>query len=242
MATAFLQFRLTRLLLVSTGMLLFAGCQTNTYDVKINAIANKEKPSGTSYRIVTKNGGDPRTDLRTKEAVEYVKAALSGRGMYEAPNPETAEMVVEVDYDVEPPRVEFETRQVPVFARIEGGVRSVIVPTRTADGSVVYRRVSVMDPPTQELIGFEDKTIPVTVYEKYLRVSARENVASGDDAPPEQLWSVYVSKEAEDNDIRKALPVLASVVVDYIGVTTETDQEVKVNSEDEEVAFIKRGL
>ena len=99
-----------------------------------------------------------------------------------------------------------------------------------------------MDPPSQELIGFEEKTIPVTVYEKYLRVSARENVSSGDDAPPEQLWSVYVSNEAEDDDIRKALPVLASVVVDYIGVTTETDEEVKVNSETDEVAFIKRGL
>lgn len=242
MATASLPSRLTRLLLVTAGLLLLAGCQTNNYDVKINAIANKDKPTGTSYRIVTKNGGDPRTDLRTKEAVEYVKAALSGRGMYEAPNPENAEMVVEVDYDVEPPRVEFETRKVPVFARIEGGIRSVIVPTRNSAGQVVYRRVSVMDPPTQELIGFEDKTIPVTVYEKYLRVSARENVSSGDDSPPEQLWSVYVSNEAEDDDIRKALPVLASVVVDYIGVTTEKDQEVKVNSEDPEVAFIKRGM
>jgi len=232
-----------RPLIIATGvMLAAAGCQTNTYEVKINAIANEEKPSGESYRIVTKNGGDPRTDLRTREAVEYVKAALSGRGLYEAPNPESADMVVEVDYDVEPPRVEFETRQVPVFARTEGRVRSVIVPVNRADGSVVYRQVSVMEPPTQELVGFEDKTIPVTVYEKYLRVSARENIQSGDDSPPEQLWSVYVSNEAEDDDIRKALPVLASVVVDYIGVTTDEDHEVKVNSETEEVTFIRQGL
>lgn len=242
MASALPPLQITRLFLVSLAALVFAGCQTHTYDVKINAITNDEKPSGTSYRIVTKNGGDPKTDLRTKEAVDYVKAALSGRGLYEAPNPENAEMVVEVDYDVEPPRVEFETRKVPVFAKIEGGIRSVIVPTRTPAGDVRYRRVTVMDPPTQELIGFEDRTTPVTVYEKYLRVSARENVASGDDAPPEQLWSVYVSNEAEDDDIRAALPVLASVVVDYIGVTTEKDHKVKVNSEDEEVAFIKRGM
>lgn len=231
-----------RCCLITLGFLLAAGCTTNTYNVKINAIANEAKKSGESYRIVTKNGGDPRTDLRTREAVEYVKAALSGRGLYEAPNPETADMVVEVDYDVEPPRVEFESRSVPIFARMEGGLRSVIVPTRTSNGEVRYRRVTVMDPPTQELVGFEEKTVPVTVYEKYLRVSARENVTSGDDTPPEQLWSVYVSNEAEDDDIRKALPVLASVVVDYIGVTTDKDQEVKVNSETDEVAFIKRGM
>lgn len=229
--------------LLILGVAVLAGCQTNSYNVKINAIANEaKKPSGESYRIITKNGGDPRTDLRTREAVEYVKAALSGRGLYEAPNPENADMVVEIDYDVEPPRVEFETRSVPVFARMQGGVRSVIVPTRTASGEIRYRRVSVLDPPTQELIGFEDKTIPVTVYEKYLRVSARENISSGDERPPEQLWSVYVSNEAEDDDIRKTLPVLASVVVDYIGVTTEKDHEVKVNSETDEVDFIKRGM
>jgi hypothetical protein len=236
-------FQFLRSFLVVFGVGLLVGCQSNTYNVKINAIANENKAaSGASYRIVTKNGGDPRTDLRTREAVEYVKAALSGRGLYEAPNPENADMVVEVDYDVEPPRVEFETRSVPIFARLEGGVRSVIVPTRTSTGEIRYRRVSVMEPPSQELIGFEDKTIPVTVYEKYLRVSARENITSGDDTPPEQLWSVYVSNEAEDDDLRKALPILASVVVDYIGVTTDQDQEVRVNAETEEVDFIKRGM
>lgn len=234
--------QLLRLSMAALGLLAVAGCSSNTYNVKINSIANEAKGSGESYRIVTKNGGDPNTDLRTREAVEYVKAALSGRGLYEAPNPASADMVVEVDYDVEPPRVEFESRSVPIFARMPGGVRSVIVPTRDVNGNIQYRRVSVMDPPSQELLGFEEKTIPVTIYEKYLRVSARENVSNGDDAPPEQLWSVYVSNEAEDDDIRKALPVLASVVVDYIGVTTETDEEVKVSSETEEVDFIKRGM
>ena len=234
--------QLSRLCLLAFGLLAAAGCTSNTYNVKINAIANEAKESGESYRIVTKNGGDPQTDLRTREAVEYVKTALSGRGLYEAPNPESADMVVEIDYDVEPPRVEFESRSVPIFARMGGGVRSVIVPTRDSNGNVQYRRVSVLDPPSQELIGFEEKTIPVTVYEKYLRVSARENVASGDDAPPEQLWSVYVSNEAEDNDIRNALPVLASVMGDYIGVTTDEDQEQKVSAETDEVDFIKRGL
>lgn len=242
MASAFTPAQICRTLLLALAAFWLGGCASNNYDVKINAIANDEKPSGESYRIIAKNGGDPRTDLRTKEAVEYVKAALSGRGLYEAPNPENAEMVVEIDYDVEPPRVEFETRSVPVFARIDGGLRSVIVPTRSANGSVSYRRVTVMDPPSQELIGFDQQTVPVTVYEKYLRVSARENVASGDDSPPAQLWSVYASNEAEDDDIRSALPVLASVVVDYIGVTTEKDHKVKVNSQDEEVAFIKKGM
>lgn len=242
MAQALPQIPAWRTLLVAAAALVFSGCASSTYNVKINSIANEEKPSGVSYRIVTKNGQDPRADLRTAEAVDYVKAALSGRGLFEAPNPENADMVVEVDYDVEPPRVEFEQRSVPVFARVNGGIRTIIVPTRDSSGQVRYRPVSVMDPPSNELIGFEQRSVPVTVYEKYLRVSARENVASGDDEPPSQLWSVYVSNEAEDDDIRSALPVLASVVVDYIGVTTDKDHKVKVDSTDDEVAFIKRGM
>jgi len=242
MASALHPVQICRTLLLAFAAFWLGGCATTSYDVKINAISNNDKPSGESYRIIAKNGGDPRTDLRTREAVEYVKAALSARGLHEAPNPENADMVVEVDYDVEPPRVEFETRSVPVFARIDGGLRSVIVPTRSSNGTVSYRRVTVMDPPSQELIGFDQQTVPVTVYEKYLRVSARENLASGDDSPPAQLWSVYATNEAEDDDIRSALPVLASVVVDYIGVTTEKDHKVKVNSQDEEVAFIKKGM
>jgi len=242
MVPALLKTPVGRLLPVIAAAMFISGCATNNYDVKINSIANQEKAAGVSYRIITKNGQDPRADLRTAEAVDYVKAALSGRGLYEAPSPENADMVVEVDYDVEPPRVEFEQRSVPVFARVNGGVRTIIVPTRDSNGQVRYRPVSVMDPPSNELIGFEKQNVPVTIYEKYLRVSARENIASGDDEPPSQLWSVYVSNEAEDDDIRSALPVLASVVVDYIGVTTDKDQKVKVNSEDPEVTFIKRGM
>ena len=66
--------QLSRLCLLAFGLLAAAGCTSNTYNVKINAIANEAKESGESYRIVTKNGGDPQTDLRTREAVEYVKA------------------------------------------------------------------------------------------------------------------------------------------------------------------------
>jgi hypothetical protein len=235
-------YPLLRLLPVALGILWLAGCETTTYDVKVDAIANEAKDTGESYRIVTKNGQDPNTDLRTKEAVKYIKTALSGRGMYEAPNPEKADMVVEVDFDVEPPRVEFETRSVPIFVTTRGGISSRVVPTKLPNGEVVMRQVMIRELPQQELVGFDEKTIPITVYEKYLRVSARENVTSGDDTPPEQLWSVYVSNEAEDDDLRKALPVLASVVVDYIGVTTEEDAEVRVDSRNEEVDFIKRGM
>jgi hypothetical protein len=225
-----------------SGLAMLLGACATTYEVKINSIAHPEKPVGTSYRIVTKNGQDPRSDLRTQEAVDYVKTALSGRGMYESPNPDKAEVVVEVDYDVEPPRVKFEHTSVPVYARVGGSMRSVVVPVRDASGRINQRSVTVFEPPTVELVGYEERVIPVVVYEKYLRVSARENVPYNEEQPPAQLWSVHASHEDDKNDIRADLPVLASAVVDYIGVTTQKDQTLRLKKDSAEVAFVKRGL
>jgi hypothetical protein len=220
---------------------LFGACAT-TYEVKVNAISHPEKAPGTSYRIVTKNGLDPASDLRTQEAVGYVKTALSGKGMYEAPDPNRADVVVEVDFDVEPPRVKYERSTEPVFARTSGSVRSIMVPVRDASGQVRYRTVSAIEPPQVELIAYEERIIPITVYEKYLRVSARENIPYSETRPPAQLWSVHVSREDSTSDIRADLPVLASTVVDYIGKTTESDQMVRVKRDSADVAFVKRGL
>lgn len=225
-----------------TGLSILLGACATSYEVKINSIAHPEKPPGTSYRILAKNGQDPRTDLRTQEAVDYVKTALSGRGLYEAPNPEKADMVVEVDYDVEPPRVKFEHTSVPVYARVGGAMRTVVVPTRDAGGRISQRAVTVFEPPTVELIGYEERVIPIVVYEKYLRVSARENVPYDEEQPPVQLWSVHVSHEDDKDDIRADLPVLASAVVDYIGINTEKDQTLRLKKDSAEVAFVKRGM
>jgi hypothetical protein len=150
--------------------------------------------------------------------------------------------VVEVDFDVEPPRVRYERSTQPVFARTSGTVRSIMVPVRDATGQVRYRTVSALEPPQVELIGYEEQIIPVTVYEKYLRVSARENIPYSETSPPAQLWSVHVSLEADNSDLRADLPVLASTVVDYIGVTTASDQVVRVKKDSPDVAFVKRGL
>jgi hypothetical protein len=221
--------------------LFWGGCAT-THQVTVNAIAHPEKPSGTSYRVVTRGGGDPEGNLRDEEVVRYVKTALSGRGLYEAPNPEAAEMVVEVDYGVEPPRTKFQQTSAPIYVRTGGGVTTTVVPVIGPDGRVSYRRIAVYEPPRNELVGFDERVVPVTVYEKYLRISARENRPYSEDNPPAELWSVHVSNEDESKDIRARLPILASAAIDFIGVNTEKDKTVRMREDSDDVAFVRQGM
>lgn len=233
-----------RIALLSGFALLLGGC-TTTYQVQVDAIsqATPAAASAQSYEI---QSNDPRVDpesLRHKEVASYVKTALSGKGMYEAPPGVKADVVVIVDYGMEPPRVKYETETFPIFAQVGGGVRYVQMPVTDRNGRVVgYQTVAVYDPPRTEIIGYEEQVKPVIVYEKYLKISARENREATEGRPPAEVWSVNVSAEDESKDIRKYLPILASATADYIGTNTQEQKPVKIKEGDEVVGFIRKGM
>lgn len=230
--------------LLSAGALLLGGC-TTTYQVQVDAIA-QATPTASAAQSYEIKSTDPRIDedsLRYKEVATYVKTALSGKGMYEAPPGAKADVVVNVDYGMEPPRVKYETETYPIFAQVGGGVRYVQVPVTDRNGRIIgYQTVAVYDPPRTEIIGYEEQVKPVIVYEKYLKISARENAESTEGRPATEVWSVNVSAEDESKDIRKYLPILASATADYIGTNTQEQKPVKIKEDDEVVGFIKKGM
>lgn len=83
---------------------------------------------------------------------------------------------------------------------------------------------------------------PVLVYEKYLKVSARENRPASADRPAAEIWSVNVAAEDDSQELRRYMPVLASATADYIGQNTKAERTVTINEGDESVAFVKKGL
>lgn len=229
--------------LLAAGALLLGGC-TTTYQVQVDAIA-QATPAAAAAQSYEIKSTDPRIDedsLRYKEVATYVKTALSGKGMYEAPPGAKADVVVNVDYGMEPPRVKYETETYPIFAQVGGGVRYVQVPVTDRNGRIIgYQTVAVYDPPRTEIIGYEEQVKPVIVYEKYLKISARENTEATEGRATE-VWSVNVSAEDESKDIRKYLPILASATADYIGTNTQEQKPVKIKEDDEVVGFIKKGM
>lgn len=222
---------------------LLAGCSTTpTYRVKVDAISKPASTAAQSYKIKSK---DPRLgdeNLRYREASDFVRTALSGKGLYEAPSEEKADMIVELDYGMEAPRSKIERVNVPVYAQVGGGVRYDSVPVTDSRGNTSYRTVAVYEPPRSELIGYDDVPRQVTIYEKYLKITARENKSATEGRPPSELWSIHASAEDESKDLRKYLPIMASATVDYIGQDSSNQRVVKVRADGPGVDFIRKGM
>ncbi len=222
--------------------LLLGGC-TSTYEVKVDSISQPQAREVASYRIKTRDTSEDASSLRHQEATNFIRTALSGKGLYEAPDDEVADMIVEVDYGVEPPRVVLERTSMPIYAQVGGGVRYETVMVGTdSRGNPIYRTVAVYEPTRTELIGYQEMVTPVAKYEKYLRISARENGEMVEGRPPPEIWSVNVSSEDESDDLRKYLPILASASIDYIGKDTGSKQTIKVRETDSAVGFVKQGM
>ena len=226
------------------------GCSTSTYEVKVDSISKSANPTSSSgntgelqsYKLKSKNPALGDENLRYKEAADFVKTALSAKGLYEAPTQERADMIVELDYGMDAPRTKIETVSVPVYAQAGGGVRYEQVPVIDSKGNRSMRTVAVYEPPRTELVGFDDVPRQVTIYEKYLRVTARENRPATEGRPPSEVWSVNVSAEDESKDLRKYLPILASATADYIGKDSTNQRTVKIKDPSQLTEFIRKGM
>lgn len=229
-------------LLISSVAFVVSGCLSKTYEVKVDAIT-KPAQEAQSYKLKSKDPRLGEENLRYREAADFVRTALSGKGLYEAPNEAKADMVVELDYGLDAPRTKIERVSVPVYAQVGGGVRYEPVPVLDAKGKTVgSRTVAVYDAPRNELIGYEEIPRPVTIYEKYIRLTARENKPASEGRPPSELWSVQVSAEDESKDLRKYLPIMTSASIDYIGTDSSSQQVVRVRENGPGVEFVKRGI
>jgi hypothetical protein len=225
-------------------MALVSGCSSNTYKIKVDAItkADASNRDAQSYRIKSKNPALGEENLRYKEAADLVKTALSGKGMYEAGSDDQADMIVELDYGMEAPRSKVGRVSVPVYAQVGGGVRYDQVPVKDVRGNTTMRTVAVYESPRNELVGYDKMAKRVTIYEKYLRITARENKVMSEGRPAAELWSIQASTEDESKDLRKYLPIMASATMDMIGQDSTNQKEIKVRKDGPGVEFLRRGI
>lgn len=228
-------------LLFAAGSL-FSGC-ASSYEVKIDSLAKPKAEEAISYKIHNTNPQVSEDSLRNKEAVGFVRTALSGKGMYETTDAERADLVLDVDYGVGPPQVRHETVSEPVYITLPGEVRTERVQVGTdRNGNPIYQTVTYQDPPRTELAGYRDYVITTTVYEKFLRMSARENKPATEGRPPSEVWTVDVTSEGQSKDIRKTLPVLAAASIDYVGKDSHGQKVIHLKDSDKDVAFVKKGM
>ena len=234
--------KITRLLTAAAAALFLGGC-ASPYTFKVDAINNPDVEGYESFKMVSSNAEVDENDLQYKEVSDYVKTTLSAQGLYEAPDTDSADMIVDISYGVGEPQIDYKTYTTPVYAVRSGGPRHVAIPVVDKNGRVVgYRNTTVYDPPHREVVDYEEKTVPITTYEKYLRLTARDNQNVDESQAPAQVWSIYVKNKDESADLRKYLPLMAAAAVPYVGENTESQQEIKLKESDDEVAFVKSGM
>jgi hypothetical protein len=226
----------------AAAALLAAGCANST-TVKIDSLAKPKAEESISYKILNKNSAVDDDSLRYKEAAGYVRTALSGKGLYEAPDNQNADLVVSIDYGVGPPQSRREVVSEPVYVTLPGQMRVERVQVGTdRNGNPVYQTITVQDPPRTEFAGYREYFVTVTVYEKFLRLNATENKPAAEGRPPSEIWTVDITSEGESRDIRKALPILAAASIDYVGKDSLGQKTIRIKDTDKDVAFIKKGM
>ena len=234
--------------LLAAALVGCGGCTSSTsYVLQVDAISQgarvaQQAKAPQSFKVRSSNPRVEEDSLRYHEVAEYVKTALSGKGLYEAPSAESADLIIEVDYGMETPRMKYETVDTPIMGLKPGPPQQYNILVRTSNGNLVYKQVGLPTTPIRSVVGWKEETEPVIVYEKYLKVSARENHEAVEGKAPPEVWSVNVSAEDPSNELRKYLPILASATADYIGANTRQEKAVTVSENDDAVKFIRKGL
>ena len=228
--------------ILAAAGLLFSGCAT-TYEVKVDSLAKPNADEAISYKIHNTNPQISEDSLRNKEAVGFVRTALSGKGMYETTDAEKADLVLDVDYGVGPPQIRHETVSEPIYITVPGEVRTERVQVGTdRNGNPIYQTVTYQDPPRTEFAGYRDYVITTVVYEKFLHMAAHENKPATEGRPPSEVWTVDVTSEGQSKDLRRTLPVLAAATIDYVGKDSHGQKVIHLKDSDKDVAFVKKGM
>jgi len=213
--------------------LLAGGCAT-TVPVKIDAAANPAAADGFSYTISTRDPGRTN-DARYGNVVAHVHEALASRGMYEAPDPARADVVIEVDYGEHPPQTKVTTVSQPVMVNPSasmGGYPGAPYPGSSYPGSS-YPPGTAIDPitgqPRSSVVMVPTQRITYTT-EKYIRIRANENpkLKRRGDPAPQQVWAVEATLEDETTDFEAALPAMIDAAIEYIGQNTSGQITVRV--------------
>lgn len=215
-----------------------AGCQTGE-TLTLDATSRPAKKPVESYSLVVKDPAIETDSLRHQEAERLVKAALSGNGYYEAPDPSRADMAITIDYGIGPGRVEATQVSRPIYRNESRSHTESVLAGTTPDGKEIYTSVTIQDPPDVVYVGEDTRTVRQTVYEKRLVLQARKARPDVPGGSPDDLWTVDVTSTGTNHDLRQALPVLAAVALEHMGEETDGPKAIKM-TDAEAVEFVKK--
>jgi hypothetical protein len=159
------------------------------------------------YGLVLSGQGDP---LAREQMSKAVQSALAARGFRPVAAPAEAALVVTLDLQLGPPHDGLVRSSEAEYEVTPGKVeyQSVAIGINATGGSI-YDMVPVKQTDTRIYTGERPVTVTRTVFEKRLRLTARETAATPGGGPDRPAWSVEFVVEGPSRDWRRMLPALA---------------------------------
>jgi hypothetical protein len=222
-----------------TTTLASGGCVGTAF--KVEAVRTpRANMSPVSYQLVSLGTPTWANASLTERSLSFARAALSSKGMFEAPAGSTAEMIVEIDFAVEPSRMETRTYTNDITEFVAEKITTVTETKKQPDGSTVTVTREVKEPAHYEKVGEETVEYQVEIFPKFFRISARENSPPGE--AHRQLWSVYVTNEDESDDLYTYLPMMVAAAMDFIDRATAQEKTIEISTKDRRLEFVLRGM
>jgi hypothetical protein len=219
--------------------LLFGGCATATYQVKVDAVAAPSTAPRKSYRLEHATLSDNQQSLYTA-AGKAVRAALAHKGLVEVTGAAEPDLLILFSCGLGAPLKQLSAHSEPVYQMIPGPMRTETVQVGvTSTGSPIFQTVTRQDPPTQIIAGYRDVSYEVVLYKKYLRLRAFEHrrpVAAGERTG---AWAIDAIAEGEDKNVVGALPLLAAAGMIYLDKTSNGPVTVRLTDADADVRAIR---
>jgi hypothetical protein len=227
--------------LVVAASLLLAGCATR-HQVRLDALSAEPQgmPGGATrtYELVSETPEVETGDLFFEELRRHLDPTLRQSGLRPAADGEAADLRIGVKAYLSEPMVESRSYSDPIYVDSPGYAHVIRVPVVDKDGKFVrYAFTQYWSPPRTRFAGYVDRERTVTVYDKVLRLRARE---SGPDAASDrEVWSITVALRGESTDYRSALPYMLVAAQPYIGRRTEGEEIVTLRADSPELEAFK---
>lgn len=213
--------------------LLLAGCGSPRM-VTVDALRAEQPLPGRSFELVSDLPEISPGDLFYQEVASRVTAALTKAGFQPAANPD---LTIGMEAYLSDPLTESRSRTEPIYTETMGSTTVIATPVLDAKGNVVrFVYTSAWSPPRTELAGYTRTNEQITVYDKILHLSARQQ---GDS---DELWTVTARLRDPSTDFRSALPILLKAAQPYFGQRTEGEIRITIDTNSDEFNAYRQSL
>lgn len=212
--------------------LIFTGCATSSYTVKVDSIADSES-LGETYVLKSGLQGIADNDLRFKEYANIVSNALKRKGLKKVDDVKTADLVIMLAYGISDPKTKSYTRSVPVY-----GQNNTTTVVNNSWGQQIGSFQTQQSNPYAPS-GYQSVTDEVTTYDRFVVLTAYDAKdvikprGKDEKFEPKMAWETKVTSTGSSGDLRKVFPVMMIGAIPFFGENSGKQKVLNIDIDDE---------